>query len=151
MALRDILVYESDNWSTYIFWFALSSGVFCFCVWPSFIGAVLSVIKAHWVRTTLHWFHDLPMHDLFSNRRGHALPPDEGGTITVLCLVWSPTSPQCELQLDQADQANTLQSTGGGGLRRRRRRLQPLVGETRRRKQHNNTNTERIINSGAKH
>ena len=39
------LVYDSDNWSTYQFWFALSSGVFCFSVWPSFIGAVLSVIK----------------------------------------------------------------------------------------------------------
>ena len=32
-ALRDTLVYDSDNWSTYSFWLALSSGdVFCFCV-----------------------------------------------------------------------------------------------------------------------
>ena len=45
----DTLVYESDNWSTLLFWFALSSGVFCFCVWPSFIGAVLSVMKVYWV------------------------------------------------------------------------------------------------------
>ena len=28
-------------------WFALSSGVFCFCVWPSIIGAVLSMIKVY--------------------------------------------------------------------------------------------------------
>ena len=47
MALCDTLVYDSDNWSTYSFWFALSSGVFCFCVWTSFIGAVLSVIKVY--------------------------------------------------------------------------------------------------------
>ena len=47
MALCDTLVYDSDNWSTYYVWFALSSGVFCFCVWPSFIGDVLSVIKVY--------------------------------------------------------------------------------------------------------
>ena len=47
MALCGTLVYDSDNCSTYYFWFALSSGVFCFCVWPSFIGAALSVIKVY--------------------------------------------------------------------------------------------------------
>ena len=47
MALRDTLVYDSDNWSTYYFWFALSSGVLCFCVWPSFKRAVLSVTKVY--------------------------------------------------------------------------------------------------------
>ena len=36
----------SDNLST---WFALSSGVFCFCIWSSFIGAVLSVTKVYLV------------------------------------------------------------------------------------------------------
>ena len=47
MAFRDTLVYDSDNWSIFSFWFAFSSAVFCFGVWPSFIGAVLSVLKAH--------------------------------------------------------------------------------------------------------
>ena len=54
-SLRDTLVYDSDNWSTYHFWFALSSGVFCFCVWPSFIGAVFTlkvqVITSVWKHT----------------------------------------------------------------------------------------------------
>ena len=36
----------SENLST---WFALSSGVFCFCIWPSFIGTILSVIKVYLV------------------------------------------------------------------------------------------------------
>ena len=53
MALRDTLVYDSDNWSTYYFWFALSSGVFCFCVCPSFIGAVLSVIRIYMIANLL--------------------------------------------------------------------------------------------------
>ena len=31
--LHNTLVYDSNNWSTYLFGFALSSGVFCSCVW----------------------------------------------------------------------------------------------------------------------
>ena len=32
MVLHNTLVYDSDKWSTYYFWFALSSGVFYFCL-----------------------------------------------------------------------------------------------------------------------
>ena len=45
MALHNTLLNEFDNWSTYYFWFALSSGVFCF--WACFIGAVLSAINVY--------------------------------------------------------------------------------------------------------
>ena len=38
----DILVSDSEKNLV-----CSSSGVFCFCVWPSFIGAVLSVIKVY--------------------------------------------------------------------------------------------------------
>ena len=44
MTLHETLVYDSDNGPLL---FALSSGVFSLRVWPSFIGAVLSLIKVH--------------------------------------------------------------------------------------------------------
>ena len=47
MVLRDSLVYESDNWSTTNFGLLFLMVCFVFCVWPSFIGAVLSVMKAY--------------------------------------------------------------------------------------------------------
>ena len=46
MTLRDTLVYDSDNWSTYYFWFALSSGVFCFCL-AKLYRSCPTVIKVH--------------------------------------------------------------------------------------------------------
>ena len=51
MALRNTLVYDSENWYNYYFCFALSSGVFCFCVWLRFIETILSVIRVcfRWV------------------------------------------------------------------------------------------------------
>ena len=50
-ALRDTLVCDSENRSTYYFGFA--PVVFYFCVWPSFIGAALAVIKVYSVRLLL--------------------------------------------------------------------------------------------------
>ena len=42
--------------------FGLLFGVFCFCVWPSFIGAVLSVIRSiiaiNGTNRRLHTCHD---------------------------------------------------------------------------------------------
>ena len=48
MALRDILVSDSEEWSTSWSWFALSTDASYFRVWSSFVGAVTSVINISW-------------------------------------------------------------------------------------------------------